>query len=295
MIGIHRQALVAAAVLALLGASLTSVSAAPKTASGPSCGSTTIYKSPGKAWRCTFSDDFAGTTLNRSRWTVQETATSGYQNGGDCFVDSPGNVSVADGALSLTTRRESSAFTCTAPGGTYTSSHTSGMVSTWGTFAQAYGRFEVRAKFATSTVAGVQGALWLWPIDSARYGAWPASGEIDIAEVYSQYPDRAIPFIHYLSDPNDLSVTNNYCMIKDVSAFHTYTTEWTPTRIKISYDGTTCLDHAIKPIAPLEAPAPFDSPYIVALTQTLGSGANSLTQSTPLPATTVIDFVRVWS
>jgi hypothetical protein len=41
--------------------------------------------------------------------------------------------------------------------------------------------------------------------------------------------------------------------------------------------------------------APFDQPFFIALTQALGVGTNALDpSSTPLPATTSIDYVRVW-
>ena len=51
----------------------------------------------------------------------------------------------------------------------------------------------------------------------------------------------------------------------------------------------------MEPGAAAVKPAPFDQPFIVALTQALGVGANAVTAATPLPATTQIDYVRVWS
>ena len=157
---------------------------------------------------------------------------------------SPNNVSVSNGALNLTARRESGTFQCQYPGGSYETRYTSGMVSTYGRFSQTFGRFEIRAKFPAAKVAGLQSALWMWPVDPNKYGAWPGSGEIDIAEFYSQYPDRVIPYLHYDSAPSDTTLTNNYCMISDVSAFHSYVAEWTPTAITIKYDGQTCMSHA---------------------------------------------------
>jgi hypothetical protein len=40
---------------------------------------------------------------------------------------------------------------------------------------------------------------------------------------------------------------------------------------------------------------PFDRPFMINLAQTLGVQANKPTRATPLPATTVIDYVRVWN
>lgn len=169
------------------------------------------------------------------------------------------------------------------------------MVSTYGMFSQAYGRFEIRAKFPAAKVAGLQSALWLYP-QNLTYGPWPGSGEIDIAETYSKYPDRAIPYIHYNEPIYDPTVTNNYCMISNLGSFHKYVAEWTPTAITIKYDGAICMVHKINPVAPLSGSAPFDQPFFVALTQALGVGDNAFDPATtPLPATTQVDYVHVWS
>lgn len=295
-----RLATVAVASIALFGMLVSPIAAEAKPgpaavpAKGPSCG-TTIAKSTGGNWTCKFADEFGGRGLDTSKWLAQLTSNSGYHSGNECFVDSSNNISVSSGYLKLTVRKEPAPFTCTSPYGDYTTQYTSGTVSTWGKFSQAYGRFEIRAKFPAAKVAGLQSALWLWPQES-KYGAWPVSGEIDIAETYSKYPDRAIPFIHYNQATADLSVTNNYCMIADVSAFHSYVAEWTPTTITIKYDGAVCTVHEWNPAAPLLKPAPFDQPFIVVLTQALGIVDNAFDPATtPLPATTQIDYVHVWS
>jgi beta-glucanase (GH16 family) len=240
-------------------------------------------------WQCTFSDDFDGTTLDTSKWVAQRTDTSGYTSGKTaCFVDSPDNVSVSNGTLQLTARQEASPFTCSDPSGDFDTQYTSGMVSTaGGRFSQAYGRFEVRARVSAAHTSGLQSSFWLWPTDPNKYGSWPGSGEIDIAELYSQYADRAIPYVHYTSP--DANVTNNSCIIGNSGDFHTYAVEWTPTSIKVVYDGNTCL------IDTLAAAHPFDQPFIVVLTQALGIGTNDFNPATtPLPATTTVDYVRVW-
>ncbi len=179
--------------------------------------------------------------------------------------------------------------------GSTTSSYTSGQVSGFGKYAQTYGRFEIRARFPATTAPGIHGALWMWPVDPVKYGGWPGSGEIDIAEMYSTYPDRAIPYVHYNSQPDDHSVTNNYCLVDDVTAFHTYVLEWTSSKIRITFDGQTCLDHTIDAVSPLTTSGPFGQPFFMVLTQMLGAGDNSLGATTMSPATTQVDYVRMWS
>src|ERR1041384_3684457 len=85
----------------------------PKTTTtGPTCGGVTVTKPDGSAWKCTFTDEFNGTALDTSKWVVQTTAASGFHNGPECFVNSPNNISEANGVLSLTARREAAPFTC---------------------------------------------------------------------------------------------------------------------------------------------------------------------------------------
>jgi beta-glucanase (GH16 family) len=252
-------------------------------------------KPEGVAWQCTFDDEFNGTSVDTSLWRIQETSWNGFHSGSECFENSPNNVSVAGGVLRLTTRKEAQGFLCQRPSEpAYSTPYTSGMLTTYGKFTQAYGRWEIRAKFPSTTVKGVQSSFWLWPQDPHRYGSlWPQSGEIDMAEFYSQYPDRVIPYVHYVG--STYRVTNNNCMVPDPTAWHTYLMVWTREFISMTIDGQPCLYTQVNPTPPLVAPAPFDQPFMLSLTQALGIQTNAFDEnSTPLPATTTIDYVRVW-
>ena len=269
-------------------------SARAQAAADPACAP--LPKDDGGTWTCTFDDEFNGTALDGSKWIPITTASNGRANGPACWVDSPNNISESDGTLNLTVRKEEEPFTCHSPRGDFTAQYSAGQVATYSKFAQTYGRFSVRASFPSSTVAGLQSSLWLWPQNNIAAGT---TGEIDIAEEYSIGADRAVPYLHYAYDPATVDpatgtnvVTNNYCMVNDVHAFHEYTLEWTPTTIKILFDDQTCLVDHFQALGK----SPFDQPFFVALTQALGVGANSLIPDrTPLPATTRIDWVRVWS
>ena len=284
----------AAAMVVVAAASANATAQRPTKQPGPSCGGK-IYKANGTAWKCTFADDFNSGALDLTKWSAQQTAITGMHVGPECLVNSTNNVYVSNGSLHLKTRKEAAPFTCTSPYGSYTTQYTSGGVTTTGKFGQAFGRFEFRAKFPALKVPGVQTSLWLYPTPQ-KYGPWPASGEIDVAEFYSQYPDRTIPYIHYNTAAGNTSpVTNWFCKL-DPAVFHTYVAVWTTTGITILNDGVVCLTHTINPAAPLTAPAPFDQPFSVILTQVLGGGTNLFSSlTTPLPATTDVDWVRVWS
>jgi len=291
--------------LQLLLASVLVLALAPAlaetaTAASPDCGPT-VKKPNGQAWKCTFVDEFTGSALNRNKWVVQRTAVSGHSaNKADCWVDNPNNISVSGGTLKLTSRKESSTFVCNHPLRTYRTQYSSGSISTWGKFQQTFGRWQVRAKFPNIGQTGSHSAVWLYPKDQA-YGSWPKSGEIDVVEYYSRHNDRVYPVLHYRARGTaNGSMSTKKCLVADPSSFHTYTAEWTTTKIRIWADNTLCIDHTIRPSGrKMDAPAPFDKPFVTYITQALGVGQNRFRDigrnKTPLPARTEVDWIRVWS
>ena len=258
------------------------------------CGGDRTVEWSGGTWECTFSDEFDGRGLDATKWAVTQTGHTGFRFGGECYVDDPENVSVDDGHLSLTVREVGKEFTCRSAVDAFRTRHTGAMVTTAKRFAQAYGRFEVRARFIAEPVTGLHSAIWLWP-SKRTYGAWPRSGEIDIAEYYTRYPDRVIPAVHYASARRDPTATNTGCRVKNPDQFHTYAAEWTPDAITITFDGDVCMSTAWDKPGPFKRPAPFDQPFHLNLTQALGIGQNPFDpKRTPLPATMQVDHVRVW-
>lgn len=280
----RKVAALGVAALLALGVAVTQAPAGTA-ATAPYCGPV-IRKADGTAWRCAFVDNFDGTRLNTAKWKVVTSNDAAYGGRTDCFVNSPKNISVSWGALRLTTRKAAAPFACGQGSNRYTAGGTSGMVSTMGHFFTTYGRFEMRAKWPYTTQRGLQAAFWLWP-EGASGMAWPISGELDIAEWYSQYPDRAIPYLHTATSwLNPSRATNNYCILGNPAAWHNYTLEWTPQRILIKYDGKTCLDAA--------GGAPYNKPFNVSVTQAFGMGSNAPTTATPFPSTLLVSYVKVW-
>jgi beta-glucanase (GH16 family) len=290
--------LLAALVVSL---SHTAGGAPPPRQSGCS-GQVLAPKSDGSQWACTFDDEFDSATgdasaLNTSWWTPQVTATSGYTTGWPyvaCYENSPNNISVSDGALRLTVRKEPAPFSCAG----YTTQYTSGMVSTRYSLNQTYGRFEVRARLPQVAVKGLQETLWLFPVNEV-YGSWPASGEVDFSEFYSQYSYLDVPYIHYDYNYTNASTNTNvvtkYDCTINISQYNDYAVVWEPGSFQITVNGTTCLTDNYQPDN-VASPAPFDQPFFIALTQALGIGSNAYNpNSTPLPATTSVDYVRAWN
>ena len=265
-----------------------------------------IHRPGGRAWRCTFADNFDGSSLDGDKWLELASYWSGLGGPDDCYFDDGHNVRVANGRLRLITRRLPQPRACAqAEGGK--ASYTGVMINTVHRFSQERGRFEFRARFPQTKLAdqarpGIQGSLWMWPVDDRKYGPWPLSGEIDIAEFYSAFPDRIIPFLHYdmetRKDPlaafaKPPQETNNHCLIAAPDGdFHTYTLEWSKQIMHIYYDGITCMKTPW--LAKQGGRAPFDQPFILAIGFGTGKFDNAVTKDTPMPAHLDVDYVRVW-
>jgi beta-glucanase (GH16 family) len=300
------QLLAAALVFALLpvqlagnlGARSPSASAAPVAVeAAPTCGGVDVPRPGGGSWTCTFADEFDGSGVDPERWQVIKSSTSGFHSGSECFVDSPETVAVSGGTLQLSVRKAEALFVCRAEKGLsgWLSRHHAGMITTFERFTQAYGRFEFRAKFPSFKTRGFQSALWLYP-EKKTYGPWPASGEIDVAEFYTRYPDRVIPVAHYAGSRMDPDHTNRDCLVDRPDEFHTYLLEWDTDVLRVSFDGVPCLVDDWRPWG-MTKPAPFDKPFHISLTQALGIGLNSPVHygaNAAIDATMEIDYVRVW-
>src|SRR5436853_6435333 len=107
-----RRVLLAVVLASLCIAVVAPIHAAPQPTevapSSPTC--LAMPKTSGGLWQCTLDEEFDGTTLNRKLWVPITTAESGFHSGPECLIDSPNNVSVADGVLTLTGRKEAAPF-----------------------------------------------------------------------------------------------------------------------------------------------------------------------------------------
>ena len=252
------------------------------------CGAT-VVKSDGTPWQCTFSDNFDGANLDRSKWVPQTNFVNGTNTVYACYIDDPAVVSVSGGNLNLSVK-EMAQPVAGCPSNRAGSRYAAGQISTFALFSQKYGRFEARMRVPLASATGLQEAFWLWP--DVRYHStalWPLSGEIDIVETYSQHPNLAIPFLHYAADllgPQP-GINTAWTCQANRGQWNTYTLEWTANRLEILVNGASCLVNNSNDSA-------FDKRYIIALTQALGAGANAYGGVGMLPATTEVDYVRVW-
>ncbi len=275
------------ASLLAMGSSAAATPARAQSLVAVTCGSS-VPKPAGGLWVCTFADEFNGTSLDRKKWLPQ----TNFATGGttpttrSCHVDNPANVAVGQGNLKLTVRKATVPVVCQGRRANYTS----GQVSTYRLFSQQYGRFEARMKVqATGPIGGLHEAFWMWPDDRYSTGMWPAAGEIDVAELYSRWNSMVIPYLHYTWTDNGgprPGINTAKCPASR-GVYNTYTLTWTSTTLTILINGKTCLINTSRDKA-------FQKRYIVAFSQSLGVGNNRMSSNTTIPATTLVDYLRVW-
>ncbi|MEV4999550.1 glycoside hydrolase family 16 protein [Nocardioides sp. LML1-1-1.1] len=276
--------LLAAALVVPLSPGTPSASAAPP-GYGPDCGGR-VAKPGGGSWTCTLADYFSGTSLDNKYWVGMDL----YGAGDQCVRNTSRTVAVSGGALRLTARATDASLTCPTREDGTRGSYAGAWVSSYYRFSQQYGRFEARMRVTDADGPGLHEAFWMWP--DTRYSSdadWPYSGEIDVAETYSSAPELAIPFLHYSDD--EKGPVDGLNTAWDCSAprglWHTYTLEWTSSRLTILVDGKTCLVNTA-------GASSFQKRFIIAFSQVLGGGPNQYDGSVPLPATTEVDYVKVW-
>lgn len=260
------------------------------------CGGVLARRSGDSLWRCVLSDEFDGSQLDLTRWSVVATADTDFSSGIPptyaCYVHDPRVVSVAGGYLHLSVVEVDDEFQCGGAASQPTD-YLGGAVSTENRLAQTYGRYEIRARFPTDDDEGLQSSLILQP-DELVYGL--SSGEIDIAEYYTQWPDRVIPHVRYDDSGDDSTATTDTCSIDNPDQFHRYTLEWTPEHIKVFVDGRQCLSTTWSEGTTLKRPAPFDQPFVLTMFQAWGasSAAPDDDDLPDIPATMQVDYVHIW-
>lgn len=162
-------------------------------------------------------DGFNSSSLNPSRWSTQY----GSGGGGEKQYYGPNAFKISNSILSITAAK--------TPANGYP--YTSGIIHTKGKFAQEYGRFEILAKLPKGK--GFWPAFWLLPAKPD----FPV--EIDVFENLGKDTHTIYMSNHYKgTNGSNQHITIPYTSPVDLSAgFHTYTLDWTATRLTWYLDG----------------------------------------------------------
>lgn len=134
-------------------------------------GGAAFAQQAGSDYKLVWSDEFDGTELNRKHWNVEVNGDGGGNGELQYYADRPQNVSVKNGNLVLTARRESYRG----------KSFTSGRVNSNKKIVFAKGKIEASIKLP-KTYKGLWPAFWMMGNDYNELG-WPKCGETDILEM----------------------------------------------------------------------------------------------------------------
>ena len=138
--------------------------------------STALTPPPPVRWELSWSDEFAGDSLNRSVWNVRTNESHCCPKELELYV--PEAVSVAGGQLVIRTQSR----TLQGPDGKY--NYSSGWIDTQHRWAQRLGRFEANMSLPTRAATGVWPAFWLMPGNqTSAPTCWPTGGEVDVMEM----------------------------------------------------------------------------------------------------------------
>ncbi|KRA38365.1 hypothetical protein ASD81_06920 [Nocardioides sp. Root614] len=273
----------------------------------PTCGTTPVAKADGTLWVCSFGEEFDASALDRSKWTPQTNFVNGrlYSEGPPyayaCYVDDPSVISQSNGTLKLTTRRMPSNVLCPKSADSSKNipdvPYASGQVSTYARFNQEHGRFEARMKspeISADSPTKLHEAFWLWPAVEAGESLFPATGEIDVTETYSEYPTLSVPYLHYdATAPTPYTGSNPgvantaWNCVANRGAWNTFTLEWDANKLQIWVNGNLCLVNTSKS-------AMLNKKYIVALTSAMGRASTGYDGIDAGPKTLEVDYVHVW-
>ena len=219
-------------------------------------------------WILTFDDDFNGSELDLAKWAPHD--PWGQVRDRQLQAWTLDSIALGGGQLHLVATRTTEA------------KYFSGIVTTLGTFAQLYGRFEIRCKVPAGK--GLRSALSLFPLP---LGPLP---RIDIFEVPGNTPS-AISFAnHWGTEQTKRSFGDSFPGPDFSTGFHTIALEWDADKIAWFLDGKETF-RSVDGI-------PHQSMFLL-LDLTVGGGTGSILTRTPdesprFPASFDIDYVRVY-
>jgi beta-glucanase (GH16 family) len=245
-------------------------------------------------WKQVFADEFNYTGApDPKKW--------GYEYGkvrngeAQTYTNDPSNVSVANGLLTITARKQS------RDGAAYTSASLQTLSDDRSVthFAFTGGRMEIRAKLPASKGSWV--AFWTLGVNSWKGESWPKGGEIDVMEyVTNDNPHVTYGNIHYQGtdgqhkhsvaayDPRRTNL-NAPAMSAD---WHTFRVDWYADRMEWYVDDVKYHSVAIDPKQ--ASGTPFTAPHYLIVNYALGGNWGGAIDPNFVSDQYQVDYVRVY-
>jgi beta-glucanase (GH16 family) len=281
----------------------------------------------GATWTTFWSDEFTGEGVDPAKWSVPDDSNFGHENGEDqCYRRA--NATATGGTLRLTAQRETVTECGTNPHGGRAYFFTSGMVTTRVQGDQPL-KMKFRHGYAEVQMRVPRGnfywpAFWLVGAADGSSPAWPAYGEVDVAEIYGSRPDvsesnfyRSTGSIgardHHVGNPrskaNGVNVNPpNPLVTGATNAWHRYGINWTANRLDWYIDGVLVRTYRASSKADRKALS-YEKSIILNLALG-GSGPRSSDHgftgnesrgtyvngnlSADIPGVFEVDYVRIW-
>jgi beta-glucanase (GH16 family) len=242
-------------------------------------------------WIKTLDENFDGASLNEKLWTPRF-PWNGPQ-GGQLQRYAPENVTVANGVASFKVEKRAGHENndSTRP----TRDYTSGLIQSYGKWAQLYGYFEARIK--VPYVRGLWPAYWMMPDRGAASGLdmWKrrdtAKGamEIDIMEIISEWgPGRNSVATHwdgYGADHKQWGTSQIY-FGPTPDGYHVFGLLWEPGKLTWYVDGKKVAEQINERVSNVPAYLKFNVQ--------MGGWATSEVDVANLPASMQVDYTRAW-
>jgi beta-glucanase (GH16 family) len=262
-----RQRLLAGVALALGHTAATPAAARQTPAATPRAA---VDDMAARGWELTFSDEFEGTTLDRAKWMDRYWHGRTHYNNEQQYYAEDG-YEVAGGHLRfIAEQREMGGMP-----------YTSGMVTSFESFSQQYGWFEIRARFPKGQ--GLWPAFWLLPVTRE----WPP--EIDVLEILGHQTNTVYFSTHWTNETTAGShqFKTGYFVGPDFSEdFHTFAVEWQQDRCMWYVDGVERYRSSVG--------IPDEPMYLIANLAVGGDWPGNPDETTPFPSYMDIDYIRVY-
>ncbi|RYC11833.1 family 16 glycosylhydrolase [Ciceribacter ferrooxidans] len=238
----------------------------------------------------TFSDDFntlslndgSGGTWDPKFWWAPEKGSSLAGNGELQWYINPAYegtsevnpFSVENGVLTITAEQAPPSIQSEIEGYDYTS----GMLTTYSSFAQTYGYFEIRADMPDEQ--GTWPAFWLLPAD----GSWPP--ELDVVEMRGQDPNTVHVSVHS-NETGQRTTTSTAVQVSGTEGFHNYGVLWTEEEIVWYFDDVA--------VARADTPADMHDPMYMIVNLAVGGSAGTPADGLAGGAEMQIDYIKAYS
>lgn len=249
-------------------------------------------------YKLVWSDEFDTNTIGTVWRAIDNEAP--YNNEMQAYTSRPENVSVEDGNLVITARREQF-------GGRH---FTSGRIDTHGMVSFTHGKLVARIRMPRLT-NGLWPALWMMGEELGE-GAWPKCGEIDIMEaghseaIANGTQERTFAgTIHWgeSTDKHKMYTPGNYTAPYDVTGdYHLFTMQWDDNELSFFLDDSKepYFTKSIK--SGFSMSEYFHHPYYIILNLAVGgdyTGIHNADGITALPmdgdeAKMYVDYIRLY-